>query len=1146
MGHKITFRQRLNQGLIFFDGAMGTQLQGLNLRREDWHGYEGCSEILNRLVPESIVEIHRRYLSAGAEVIETNSFGANAVVLADYGLHAEVEEFNRLAAELARRAIHAHQAQHPESQRTLFVAGSMGPGTKLPSLGHIDFASLHASYRRQAQGLAEGGVDLFLIETCQDLLQIKAALLACHDVNAALGCDLPIAVTVTVETTGTLLMGSEIDAVIATLEPFDVDILGMNCATGPESMRPYVRRIAAQFKGRILVQPNAGLPQNIDGEMCYPLQAEDFAQAMLEMIRDEGIELAGGCCGTTPAHIQALTERIGDVQPKLRNPQAKPSVASLFKAQELDQDPKPFLVGERSNANGSRAFLKRLLNEDWDGIVDIAAQQAKGGAHALDVCVAATGRDEKRDMSEVLPRIATRNTLPIIVDSTNVEVLEEALQILPGRAIINSVNLEAGEAHAEKICRLAKRYGAALVALTIDEQGMAKTVQRKREVATRLHAIAVERCGLRSQDLIFDALTFTLGSGDPSLRDAGINTLEGLRLIKQDLPGVWTLLGLSNISFGLNPGSREVLNAVFLDEAVKAGLDLAIVNPARIVPIFKIEPRDQELARDLIFQRGEGDPLLRFIEHFADEHQAARDPDEEKNRSLDERIRAMVVDGTSKDLEPLITRKLDEASALEIVNGLLIPAMKKVGELFGAGQMQLPFVLQSAEVMKQSVAFLEPHMERREDQRQRAIVLATVRGDVHDIGKNLVEIILSNNGYKVHNLGINCEVSRMIEVAEAEGADAIGMSGLLVKSTVVMKDNLDELRRRGVQLPVLLGGAALTPSFVAEQCAPALDAPVLYCSDAFAGLQAMAQLDAGTLAEAAKAQAARVRRRPKPREESVLDSAPEALLWQHEIPTPPYWGRRVVTPPALEPVFAMINELALFRGRWGYKRGSLSDEAFAALTEGQVRSEYNALKQRCVDEKILQPAISEAFYSCNSVGETVEIYASPDSDEVLTRFAFPRQRKAPGRSLADFFLPKEGGRRDLIALQVVTVGPRVSELELALYQDGHYKDYLLLHGLAVETAEALAEYWHQQVRARLNMGDESQLSLNDLYKLGYRGARYSFGYPACPDLDLNAPLLKLLDADAIGVTLTDNSQMVPEQSTSAFIVHHPQAKYFAV
>ncbi|HPM59991.1 MAG TPA: methionine synthase [bacterium] len=1134
----MTFRERLQESrVVIFDGAMGTQIQGMHITDEEWAGVAGCNEILNFTAPDKIASIHAAYFAAGAEVVETNTFGASRIVLAEYGLEEETRAINRAAAEIARRAAAAAAGAKPR-----FVAGSIGPGTRLISLGQTSFSALHASCLEQALGLIEGGADLLLIETCQDLLQIKTALIACRDAMTRLGRDLPLAVSVTVETTGTLLVGSEISAVLAALAPFEIDILGLNCATGPEAMRPYIREICQQFPGAVLCQPNAGLPQNVNGEMLYTLAPEEFVHHLGAMVREEGVQLVGGCCGTHPGFIGLLAAELAEVSPSARRAQPAPALSSLFSGVTLRQEPAPFFVGERANTNGSKIFRDFLLAGDWDGMVSVGIEQQRSGAHGIDLCVAYTGRDEIADMREAVSRYAVSVQLPLFIDSTDVRVLEEALQRCGGRAVINSINLEEGEGRADRICALAKRYGAALIALTIDEQGMALEVERKLAVARRLYDIAVGRHGLRPQDLIFDPLTFTLGSGDASLTTAGLSTLEGVRRIKEELPGVYTLLGVSNISFGLAAQAREILNSVFLAEAVKAGLDLAIVNVKKIIPLYQIAPEDLEIAMNLVYTRGGGDPLLAFIDHF--DKKAGVSKEEEGDESLlplGERIQNRIIQGNRSGLEPMLMEALRSQSALEIINTLLIPAMKHVGDLFGSGRMQLPFVLQSAEVMKFAVDKLQPFMDKSAEQARNAIVLATVRGDVHDIGKNLVDIILTNNGYTVYNLGIKCEIDTMIQKALEVKADAIGMSGLLVKSTVVMKENLEELQRRGLRLPVLLGGAALTRSYVEEICSPLYDAPVVYCADAFEGLTAMGRIQEKSLTKAAA-------REPRAARSAAADAPAvisAAIRRDVEIPVPPFWGDRIAGGIDLETVFGYLTENVLFRGRWGYRRGKLSTEEYQALLEEQVKPEFRALKERCIAEKLLEPKVVYGYYPCSSRGEEVILY-HPESSQEWLRFAFPRESRPPHRCIADYFQPEDSGKRDLIALQVVTVGARASEEAKRLYENNAYKEYLLFHGLSVESAEALAEYWHQLIRRELGIADEDGASIEDFVVQKYRGSRYSFGYPACPDLSENRKLFTILRPERIGVTITDGELMTPEQSTSAFIVHHPQAKYFNV
>ena len=1136
----MTFFDRLKQGLILFDGAMGTQVHAMEPTDAEWDGRNGCPEVLNLTVPAKIQKIHERYFAAGADVVETNTFGGSVIVLSEFDLQDRAVEINRAAAQIARKAAETYST----AAKPRFVAGSIGPGTKLITLGQTDFDTMYESYALNARGLLQGGVDLFIIETCQDPLQVKAALLAVNDEMEKAGVRLPRIVSLTIETTGTMLVGSDVSAALATLAPFQIDVLGMNCATGPEAMRPYVKQICQHFDGPVLVEPNAGLPQNVNGEMVYTLEIDEYVNVLSSFIKEYGVQIVGGCCGTTPEFIQAMAEKLPGLQPAQRQPSHRAQLASLFTAVDVEQDPAPFFVGERSNTNGSKKFREYLLAEDWDGIVDMSKQQELTGAHGLDLCVAYTGRDEVRDMNEAVVRINKQVNLPIFIDSTDVNVIERALKLIGGRAVINSINLEDGEERAHKICRLAKRFGAGLIALTIDEQGMARSVERKVEIAKRLYDIAVNQNGLQPHDLIYDTLTFTLGSGDESMRDAGINTIDGIRQVKAALPGVYTVLGVSNISFGLAPHSREILNSVFMNEAMQTGLDAAIVNVKKIIPLHRLDQDDIDVCLDLIYNRREN-ALFDFIDHF--DAKAGVEKEEEKeddSMPLDEKIKQRVINGNRSGMQDMLLAAVNEESAINIINNWLIPAMKVVGDLFGAGKMQLPFVLQSAEVMKFAVSVLEPFMEKTESKAQTSIVLATVRGDVHDIGKNLVDIILSNNGYKVYNLGIKCEIDTMLQKVQDVDADAIGMSGLLVKSTVVMKENLEVMKQRGVDIPVLLGGAALTRSYVEDVCANIPNGPVVYCADAFDGLKMMSLIKENKLhdyvaeQQASKKQQTTVVKRP-----SLVKH--EELNFEHNIPAPPFWGTKVIQDIDLDTVYSYLTESVLFRGRWGYRRGDLSREAYDELIENTVRPEFEALKKHCKENNFLIPQVVYGYFPCNRDGDHVFLFEA-HSDNELLRFHFPRQKKAPYRSIADFFVPIDSGRRDIMPLQVATVGQRASEEAQRLYEADAYKDYLLFHGLSVEAAEALAEYWHQVIRQELDITEEDGAGIQDFVVQKYRGSRYSFGYPACPDLYGNRQIAELLQPERIGVSITEEDQMNPEQTTSAFIVHHPQAKYFTL
>ncbi len=1115
------------RSLLLFDGAIGTEIQKLPLTDTDWGGRTGCNEALNLTAPGIIQNIHRSYLDAGADVIETNTFGANAIVLAEYGMDGQTRVLCSAAARIAREAVAEVR------DRRCFVAGSLGPGSKLPSLGHAGFDDLYESYLPAAQGLLDGGIDLFLLETCQDPLQIKACLCAVRDAMATHGTRLPVAVSVTVEATGTLLVGTEPQAAAAILSALSVDIIGINCATGPRQMALHVRELCRSFPGPVLVMPNAGLPESVNGALVYTMSPDEFASDLRNFVVQDGVSLAGGCCGTGPSHIAALKKALAGAAPAARSAAPVPGVASLYRFQELRQEPAPFFVGERANTNGSKQFRERLLADDWEGMVEVGRSQVDSGAHAVDLCVAYAGRDELADMGTLVPQFALRVPLPLVIDSTSPRVIEAALKRYGGRAVINSINLEDGGARAREVCGLARRYGAAVIALTIDEQGMAPTAEKKLSVARRLYGLAVEEAGLRPEDIIFDPLTFTLGSGDGSLKNAAKETLAAIGRIKKELPGVFTLLGLSNVSFGLAPRARAVLNSVFLHRAVAAGLDLAIVNVAQIVPVSRIDTADTKRAMDLIDNAGAGDPLLGFIRHFeaAGGGAAVEEAAAEESLTAEELLRRRVINGSRAGLDTLLDDLRKTMSPADIINAVLVPAMKRVGELFGSGAMQLPFVLQSAEVMKKSVDLLAPFMDRVASAKQTSIVLATVKGDVHDIGKNLVDIILSNNGFRVYNLGIRADIETIIGAAREHGADAIGMSGLLVKSTQVMKENLEFMKAEGMDIPVLLGGAALTRRFVAESCAPLLDSPVVYCEDAFRGLQAMALLKEGKLADYAEAERVRYSSRARRVPADTREEA-DGLRPPPSIPGPPFTGSRVLDSLSPESLFPLLDETVLFKARWGFRRGALPVNEFDSLITREVRPALTRMKKRLLSDRVLAPRAVYGYWPCVSEGESLILFDPDDPGTRVARFHFPRQKKAPRRSIADYFLPNGGGTADVIALQAVTIGPGLDALVHGLYDMGEYRDYLFYHGLGVELAEALAELVSGMIRKELGLAD--------------RGLRYSFGYPPCPDMGDNETLLGLVGAGRIGIETVESGGMVPEQSTSAFFVHHPQAGYFTV
>ncbi|MBS1767744.1 MAG: methionine synthase [Acidobacteria bacterium] len=1134
-----TIESILKDRVLLLDGGMGTQIFQHNPTVDDFGGvaFEGCVELLNVRRPEWIRSIHARYFEAGADAVETNTFGCNELVLSEFGLSDRCFELNEAAATLAREA--ASQFSGPR-----FVIGSVGPGTKLITLGQTDYATLLQSYRTQVLGLLAGGVDAILIETCQDLGQIKVATRAAKEAFRQAGRKVPLWVQATVETTGTLLVGSDIGAVLSSVETLGVDVLGLNCATGPEEMRQHLQVLSHQSPVPISCLPNAGLPRNEGGQVVYPLGPEAFADQVASAAKDLGLAIVGGCCGTGPEHIRALKARIWNLGAPRRKPVLERGAASLYVSVPFAQEPRPLIVGERTNANGSKKFRDLLAKEDWDGLVDIAKDQAKEGAHLLDICTAYVGRDEVRDMDEYLKRLATQVQLPLMLDSTEVPVLERALQRAPGKCVVNSINFEDGEAKARKVLDLCRTYGAAVVALTIDERGMAKSIEDKVAIAKRLHELVVGEYGLAPGDLIIDPLTFTLGSGDEEFRASAAATLDAIRRIKAELPGVLTMLGVSNVSFGLAPEPRKILNALMLHHAVEAGLDLAIFNAAKVIPVAKLDTETKAIYDDLIFdRRREGyDPLKAVLER-ASSGAPAIPQEDVASLSLEQRIQRDIVDGDKRR----VLVDLEEALAggdepLRLINEVLLEGMKTVGERFGRGEMQLPFVLESAEAMKAAIGHLEPLLPKEASARKGRILLATVKGDVHDIGKNLVDIILSNNGFEVKNLGIKQPIDSILKELDAWPADAIGLSGLLVKSTVVMKENLEELERKALKVPVMLGGAALTRDYVEGDCRRAYSGAVLYAEDAFEGLRHMQALVSGdSIALAPPAPvvpAIRVTRRGQGavpltengRSSWVKDADPAA---------PPFWGIRELAP-TFDELFGYLDTFVVLRNRWGFSQGALSDADFATLLKEKAEPELARWRARFEEEGFLKPKALYGHFPCRPEGDALVVLDPEDRSRERLRIPFPRQ--ATGRRLAipDFFAP-EG---DVVALQLITLGEGAAEQDRKLYGSDNYRDYFLFHGLATELVEAGAEWLHAKIRAELGISGKD-LKGRALFAQGYQGSRYSFGYPACPDLEGNAAILDLLDGARIGVSLSESFQMDPEFSTSAFVAAHPQARYFS-
>jgi len=1087
--------------------------------------------------------------------VETATFGAFPLVLSEYQIADKTFELNKRAAEIAKDVA----ASFSTPDRPRWVIGSIGPGTKLPSLGHIPYAQLRDDYEAQVEGLIAGGVDVLLVETVYDLLQAKAAINGARRAMRAAGVLLPLMVQVTVETTGRMLVGTEIGAAVTALEAMKPDVIGMNCATGPSEMTEHLRYLAQHARTFVSCLPNAGLPSVVDGKTHYDLTPELLADAHERFVTEFGLNVVGGCCGTTPAHLRAVTERLGLRAPVVRSPEFEPGCSSIYSHVPFRQELAYLAIGERTNANGSKKFREAMLAEDWDTCVQMSREQVREGAHVIDVCVDYVGRDGTVDMEEIASRFATQASLPLVFDSTEPPVMETGLRHHGGKAILNSANLEEGEGEGkrmDRVLKLAAEYGAAVICLTIDEEGQARTADWKLRVARRIYDIATQQYGIEPTDLIFDPLTFPLSTGDDDLRRDAIETIEAIRRIKAELPGASTVLGLSNVSFGLKPAARHVLNSVFLHECVQAGLDAAIVHAARIMPMHKIDDRQREAALDLIYDRRTEsfDPLTEFMALFENVEAGAIEQEDRSGWPVGERLKHRIIDGDRDGIEADLDEQLQTLPALAIINDVLLDGMKVVGEMFASGEMQLPFVLQSAETMKTAVSYLEPHMEKADGGGKGTVVLATVKGDVHDIGKNLVDIILTNNGYTVHNLGIKIAINEMIDKALDVNADAIGMSGLLVKSTLIMRDNLEELNERGLaeQIPVLLGGAALTRTYVEVDLREVYDGRVFYGKDAFEGLRTMDALMEGKRTgslDPSWGREAGARRLP-PRK-SERDAAADAVdipvrsdvATDVKVFTPPFLGSRVAKGISLDDIAGYVNETALFRNQWQFRpeKGE-NDEEFKARIRPTLREQLDIAKQ----EGLLVPGAAWGYFAVNADGNDLVVWKDDSRTQEWLRFTFPRQPEAPFLSIADFFRSVESGDPDYAAFHVVTMGPRASEREKELFAQNHYQDYLLLHGLSVEMAEALAEFWHRRIREEWGFADEDGPTLAGLFRQQYRGSRYSWGYPACPELEEQAKVAELLEIDRIGVTLTEEYHLVPEQSTSAIIVPHPQAKYFVV
>ena len=1166
---KTTILNIIKQRPLIIDGAMGTQLQNANIPKDAWldennNDQEGCNELLNSTAPYILEQIHKNYLEAGADLIKTNTFGSMDWVLDEYGMAHRAYELSKNGAKIVKDLC----IKYSTKEKPRFCLGSIGPGTKLPSLKHIDYDTMYNGYKVMAQGLIDGGVDIFLLETCQDPLQIKAAINALQDIDKTI----PIMVSVTIELSGTMLIGTDAQTVATILEPYDILSLGFNCGTGPEQVKKHLEILSEVCNKPLSVHSNAGLPQNKGGITYYPMDDIEFSSIQKEFMRYDGVAFLGGCCGTTPQHIKALYDGVKDITPKPPSGNHPTSLASLFQTVELKQNPAPLLIGERSNATGSKAFRELLKANDYEATLSVAQQQVRAGAHVIDVSVGFAGRDETKDMNEVVSLYAQKIPLPLMPDSTQIPALEAALKLIGGKAIINSVNLEDGEDRFDEICTLAKKYGASLVCLVIDEVAMAKTKDDKVRIAQRIYERATKLHGIKPEDLVFDMLVFTIGSGDEEYFTAGIETIEAIREFTTMHPEVSTTLGLSNISFGLHKDARLYLNSIFLHHCIEAGLSSAIVNVKHLIPRNKMKDEDIKVCEDLLFNnRVNGDPLFAFIEHFSNVEAVAEQTDEEYNQlSSKQKVEKLLLDGDKERLLPLSLEIQGKEVAPEvIVNEWLIDGMKIIGELFGSGEMQLPFVLQSAETMKACVDQLNPFLPKVEKEVDTTLILGTVKGDVHDVGKNLVDIILSNNGFKVQNIGIKVNIEDFIQNAKEFNATAIGMSGLLVKSTNEMKANMLALKEAGLNIPVLVGGAALTKAFVDDFCRPIYDGPIFYCRDAFDGVLAMQRLeeakgDYTNLDQMMPADHIKIDESKK-EEKIIFDSSIHTpkLLHNHKTYSPPFIGIKVVTAPQKyleqtsnavnskiqcntsfnpELSFAWINHRILFRQRWGYNRKKMSVEDFKKQEEKVVQPLYDKLKDQFLKNNLFEPIALYGYFYCKADDTKLHIY-NETKTKILTTFDFPRQGKSPHRCLADYFKSDDF---DIVAFTLASAGHNITPYERKLYDEGKFTEYYAVHGLGVELAEATAEILHKQIRLDLGIATKEKPTLNDVQMKQYQGCRYSPGYAACPDLAMNRQIFDLLKPEKFDITLSETFQIDPEQSTVAIIVPNKEAKYFNV
>jgi 5-methyltetrahydrofolate--homocysteine methyltransferase len=1162
-----TIKSLLQERILVIDGAMGTQIQDLKVPAEAWicnkgQDQEGCNELLIDTAPDLLKRIHMRYAMAGADLIKTNTFGTMPWVLDEYDMGERAYELSKKGALLVKEICEEYST--PEQPK--FVLGSIGPGTKLPSLGHIHYDEMYEGYKIVAEGLIDGGCDIFLLETCQDPLQIKAALHACEAANESRGVKLPIMVSVTIELSGSMLIGTDAQTIVTILEPFDILSLGFNCGTGPDQVKKHLKTLSELCNIPISVHANAGLPQNRGGYTYYPMGPDEFTDKQLEFTAFDGVSFLGGCCGTTPQHIQALKKAVGNMKPKAPSGSVEPSIASLFNTTPLFQEPAPLLIGERSNSTGSKAFRELIINSDYEGTLQVGQAQVRDGAHCLDVNVEFAGRDGAKDMKAVMELYNQKIPLPLMPDATRVNTMEEGLKCIGGKPIINSVNLEDGEEKFHAICKLAKKFGTALVCLTIDEVGMAKTKEDKVAQAERMYDMAVNGHGIDPRNLIFDVLTFTVGSGDLEYRDAAIQTLEAIKELHIRHPEVGSTLGLSNISFGLDVNARRYLNSVFLHHCLQVGLTTVIINVKHIIPLAKMSDEDKAVCEELLFSPDD-QSLFKFIDHFADAVIEDEGADEAyEAMSYEEKIAKLLLDGDKERMIPLVEEARHVINPDTIVNEILIDAMKVVGELFGSGQMQLPFVLQSAETMKTTVDYLNPYLTKQEKDTDTTLVIGTVKGDVHDVGKNLVDIILSNNGYKVVNVGIKTDLQEYLDVVERQSIQAIGMSGLLVKSTAVMKDNLEAMAEMGMTIPVLLGGAALTRSFVDDFCRPIYKGPIFYCRDAFDGVIAMSRIEKYNEDNAVgldtRMSGDMVVHEKKVKKKVVIPPFSELTMPEPQpVPTPPFWGRRVLQKEDLDldMVFSWVNQRTVIKFHWGYKSKGMTKEEYQKLLDKTVYPAYERLKKEFVDKGLFEPTIIYGYYPVRSNDQELLVFDESEGwnvdanashapfdevkDKAVGKFSFPRQGRKPHRALSDFF---HNDRHDILPITCVSAGSKFAAYEKELYDAGKYLEYNMVHGFSVELAEALAEVAHKQIRLDLGIAEKEGHSLRDVRMNRYHGARYSFGYPACPDLEQSRLIFDLLKPEEFGIELSETFQIHPEQSTTALVVHHSKATYYAV